>query len=166
MIELRRALPFLLLPLVLALAGCGILPWPMTGAASSAQPPLRASVTLDELAARRAAWAASGPGTYTWRVSYSCECAVSGPVTITVVDGIATRATGEGGVIALDRLTGFPLTVTALLDRAIEAVQGGGEVTATWQGPVGAPNAMLLDPIPNAVDDEVSVTVVGLVPGP
>lgn len=142
-----------LVAVALLVAGCGLVPFVTP---SPVNP--RA-----DLAAHRQAWTSRGVTTYAWTVSFGCECVINGPVEVTVAAGVATDATMSGAPIPIAQLSGFPLTVDALYAEAQAALDGGGTITATW-GDGGLPATILIDPIPNAVDDELSVTVTTFVP--
>jgi hypothetical protein len=164
--EVRRALPFLLLPLVLFLVGCSLTPW---GLLSS--PPAQPAPTSDgQLAEGRARWQAAGIRSYHWRVAFGCECLLSGgPVQVTVVDGLVTDVAGPRGPVQLEDVAGFPLTVDAVFEQAQQAIDGGGTADATWSGvgnAFGIPGTLLIDPIKQAVDDELSVSVQSFEPTP
>jgi hypothetical protein len=168
--ELRRALPFLVIPLVLFLAGCGLLPWGLGGPGGPAS---SGPVVGDpSLPAHLAAWRAAGTTSYQWDVSFGCECMLSGPVRITVVDGKATEVRTPGRLVPLDDVTGFPLTIDDLYAKAQAAIDGGGTVSAEWgsipgwQGAAAIPSKLLIDPIKDAIDDELSVSVLGFSPAP
>ena len=162
---IRRGLPLLLLPLALLVAGCGLLPPSLTGLVTgggAATPaPSGAATTIE---AARAAWAAAGVRSYTWTLAYGCECAINGPVTVTVVEGKVTDARdAQGAPVDLQVFGAFPMTVDALWDSAAGAIDGGGTVTIT-PGSGGVPAAVNLDPIPEAIDDELFVKVVSFLP--
>lgn len=144
-----------LLAAALLLSGCSLLRLP-TPSPAVARPDA-------DLAAHRQAWTARGIDSYTWTLSFGCECMINGPVRVVVTGGVATAVTMDGKAVPLDQVQGFPLTVEALYAKAQAALDGGGSVTPTW-GSGGLPTAMLIDPIPNAIDDELSVTVTALVP--
>lgn len=155
----RRLLAIVaLVAAALLVTGCGLLPVPTPGPATAP-----GGVTAADLAAHRQAWTWRGITSYTWTVSFGCECMIDGPVEVTVAGGVATSATMAGAPIPVAQLSGFPLTVDALHAKAQAALDGGGTVTAIW-GSGGLPATMLIDPIRNAVDDELSVTVTSFAP--
>ncbi len=158
--EVRCALPFLAFALALFVTGCSLLP--ITNVPTVPSPPLAAAV-LDDLAAQHALWTAQAVTSYTWTVSYACECSLGGPTTITVVDGTVTSATNAGKPLDLSVFGGFPLTVDGLYDQATAALLHGGHVTGTWGG-LGVSAKVNIDPEPQAIDDELFVTVIDLVP--
>ena len=155
MIILRRALPFLAACLALFLVGCSLLPVRLTAPAT----PLAALPA--DLAAHRDGWLRGGARDYTWGFQLGCECGISGEYTVTVVDGQATEIQQppriEPGIDLPVR------TVDDLYAKAAETIAQGGEVHATW-GDGGIPTSITFDPIPNAIDDELSVTVGSFTP--
>ena len=161
MIALRRALPFLALCLALFLVGCSLLPAPLNGGPITQPSPIGALPA--DLAAQREAWTASGIRDYTWAFQLGCECGISGQYTITVVNGQATEIEQppriEPGVA-------LPVeSVDDLYAKAAETLADGGQVHATW-GAGGVPTTITFDPIPNAIDAELSVSVGSLTPTP
>jgi hypothetical protein len=153
----RRIAALLAVALVaVAVAGCSLLRLPNP---SPVAPPDA------ELAAHHQAWMSRGIASYAWTISFGCECAINGPVEVTVTGGVATAATMDGRPVPLAQVSAFPLTVDAVYAKARAALDGGGTITPAW-GSGGLPTAILIDPIPNAVDDELSVTVNAFVPAP
>jgi hypothetical protein len=158
-ILVRRAAPFLALCLALFLVGCSLLPAPLNGAPLT-QPGPAVALPAD-LAARRDTWLRLGPRDYTWVIQYGCECGLTGEFTITVVGGRATQIQWpprfEPGVE-------LPVTtVDDLYAMAASTIGEGGAVPASW-GDGGVPTTITFDPVPNAIDDELSVTVVSFTP--
>jgi hypothetical protein len=154
-IVVRRALPFLAACLALFLVGCSLLPRELTAPATP-----RAELPA-ELAAQRDMWLRGGPGDYTWVIEYGCECGLSGEYTITVVDGQVTEMEWPPRIEP-----GMELPVQTVDDvytRAAETIADGGEIHATW-GNGGVPTTITFDPVPNAIDDELSVSVTSLTP--
>lgn len=169
---IRRTLPLLVLPFALLIAGCSLLPPSLggpatvtTGGSHPAQTPSPSgAATAAGIEAQRAAWTAAGIRSYTWTVSYGCECSLNGPVTVTVVDGkVAAAKDAQGVAIDLQTFRAFPMTLDALWDQATKAIDGGGTASIT-EGSGGVPKAVTLDPIPNAIDDELYVTVFSFTP--
>ena len=117
-----------------------------------------------EIVAHRGQWLRMGPTSYQWRVSFSCECTLSGPTTITVVDGVATEIRHPIVSVGPAEVEGFPLTVTALFDEALRTLESGGTVEATWDDASGLPRTLFLDRDLRAIDDELGVTIEGLAP--
>ena len=156
-----RALPLVSIVAALLVAGCSLLPVPQPSALARPAGPVPG--TLEE---QLAAWRATGPASYTWQVEFSCECGLSGRKEITVVDGKVTKVQSPTGEIPLSDLADAPLTVDAILVKGLEATKNGGGVTGSWSGTNGLPSELSIDPVPNAIDDELSLRVVRLDPAP
>ena len=105
------------------------------------------------------AWRAAGISDYTWQIRFSCECTLTDPLEVTVVDGNVTRVRTPTADVPLANVQGLPLTVDTLLQSAIDAERAGGTAGATWPSDNGVPSELHTDPDPNAVDDERSITV-------
>ena len=93
-------------------------------------------------------------------------CELSGPLEITVVDGAPTKVVGQQGEVDLADLAGFPLTVDAVLQEGIDAIDKGGRVDVEWSARQGVPSSITIDRMPRAIDDELILEVAGLVPAP
>ena len=145
----------------LLVAGCGMLPIPFS---TPAAVPVRGGA--GPIREAKDVWQANGIDSYTWRFESACECALNGPIDVTVVDGVATKVVTPGGVIPLADVAGFPLTVDAMWDAAIEAADSGGKVDLEWGPIAGVPARILIDRVPAAIDDELSLRVVRLDPAP
>jgi hypothetical protein len=117
-----------------------------------------------EIAAHRLQWLAQGTWSYEWRVTFACECTLSGPTTITVVNGEVTAVSNPRVAVRPDEVEGFPLTVDALYDEALRTLEEGGTAEATWDAASGLPRTLFLDRDRNSIDDELRVTVESLVP--
>jgi Family of unknown function (DUF6174) len=156
MTEIRRALPFLVVVLLLFVAGCSLIP---SLVPTNASP----EVLPAELAVQREAWRAAGVTDYEWDVSFACECGLGGPTTITVVAGKPVKVVNNGRQVDLATVEGFPLTVDALFADAARTIAGGGTAQATWAGG-GVPKTMNLDRDLRAIDDELFVTVNSFTP--
>jgi hypothetical protein len=149
-------------------AACGLLPFGAlmpSGGEPPTPPSTPTTAVRADLADHLALWRARGIMDYSWTVSLGCECAINGPVTVTVSGGKPVGAVSGGTRLALADLSAFPFTVDALYVQATKALDGGGNVTVTW-GDGGIPTRMLIDPIPNAVDDELSVAVTAFAAAP
>jgi len=158
-ILLRRALPFLAACLALFVVGCSLLPAPLNGAPAT-QPSPQVALPAD-LAARRDAWLRLGPVDYTWVIQMGCECGLNGEYTITVVDGQVTEI---GWPPRMEPGVELPVkTVDDLYAKAAETIAEGGEVHAD-RGDGGIPTTITYDPVPNAIDDELSLTVKSFTP--
>jgi hypothetical protein len=150
-----------LVVLATLVSACGLLPFGvlMPSGGQPALPPGTATTAVRaDLADHLAQWRARGLTSYDWTVSFGCECAYNGPVAVTVAAGAPVKVAAKDFPATLAQLSAFPLTVDAVYAQALAAIDGGGSVTATW-GDGGVPASMLIDPIPNAVDDELTVTV-------
>jgi hypothetical protein len=158
MLRLRKS--FFLPLVVVAVAGCSMLPVPQPPARAQPAPP------SDPIVDALKAWQASGIDSYTWQLDVSCECALSGSTEVTVVDGKVTRIRKPGGDVPFASAQAFPLTVDALLQKGIDATTAGRPVAASWPGSNGVPSELSIDRDPNAIDDELSVKVVSFVPAP
>ena len=136
-------------------------------APSEAAPPGAGGPAIGaDIAAHRLQWLAQGIWSYEWRVTFSCECTLSGPTTIRVENGVVTGVHNPRIAVRPDELEGFPLTVEALYDEALRTLEAGGTAEATWDAATGLPRTLFLDRDRNAIDDELSVTIESLVPAP
>jgi len=176
--ELRRILPFLLLPLALILAGCGILSTATSAPPEATAPPASPTPSIDPVASpdltpipgvtgdigsAHEAWVASGVTSYTWQVRYSCFCPDTGALTVVVRDGTVVSVTREDGTAADDRATAFPLTIEGLYADLADTIARGGSVTGTFDA-AGVPSRLSVDRIKNAADDEYGVEVLSFSP--
>jgi Family of unknown function (DUF6174) len=163
----RPSLAFAATVLVAGIAaGCSLLPAPFGGAwvtptpVPPATPPtavIGGGVTRPELAEREAVWRATGVRTYSLTLSFLCECGIPSPLRIFVWDGTLMDVRDAAG----DRAAapGIALTVDGLFEQARTTIDGGGTVYATWDKVTGVPTSMTFDPIQQAIDDELHVTV-------
>jgi hypothetical protein len=140
----------------LALAGCADAP---DGRGGGPTP------VPSDLAAARAAWAASGAsGEYQLQVVTACFCSPIA-VTSTVRDGQVVdrdaypvpEAGGGGGTVDAGLARSVPATVEALFD-VIEEQSGAAAQSVTYSRE-GVPVAMWFDPVENAVDEEFGYAV-------
>ena len=168
-----------LLPLLIAIAGCAGLPSPFPtpvppDALHPNAPPAVAPrpavapvdpVKVGELQRNRATWEALRIGDYSMTVIYGCECALAGrPIDITVRAGRLVGAIDAGNALALDRLTGFPATIDALFEYA-ERNATAGKVEFKWDPKFGIPTALGVDPDLKARDDEIRIAILEFRPG-
>jgi hypothetical protein len=142
------------LNLVLALA---------LAAAACSRSPL--GLAEDELSDARARWAASGVRDYTYRVQRVCFCPGIPTFVVTVRSGAFVSAT--------DLQTGAPadtagyseyLTIDKifiLLDRHV--AQKPAKFKGTYDDALGYPIRVEIDPVLNAVDEELTINVSGFV---
>ena len=77
---------------------------------------------------RKAAWVANGIDSYTWQVQSSCECALNGPVIITVVDGTPTKVVTQQGRSRSRTSPASRSPSTTSSSRRRQAVADGGTV--------------------------------------
>ena len=167
---MSHARPVLLFALLaLGLAACSDLPVPLLPTPTPGPAALVSPLPPFDLGAQlrpaQAAWATTGSTRYTWEISFACECRGM-ELRVTVVDGAVTRVRAPDRELARSDVEGFPLTVDALLQRAIDATSAGGSVQGEWSDTTGVPTWMSIDPDPHAVDDELSVTVSRFDPAP
>jgi hypothetical protein len=140
----------------------------VVGAASACRDdPL--SPTLQDLAAAEAKWNASRPvgNSYEFTQFVSCFCVVGGgPFRVTVMNGVVTSAmhTTNNVPVAPEYLSVFK-TVDQLFARIRETATSRGTITALeYDADRGYPRLLGLDPIPMAVDDEVTYQTSALTP--
>lgn len=181
-LELRRAIPFLAFPLIafvlaFLVSGCGSLPNPLATAnppdALHPNQPIAVAPTatpdptrLNEVSRQRAIWATAGIHTYRLSLMFGCECLLGGgkPVEVTVVDGQVADASVDGKPLTADQRVGFPMTVDELFDYA-DRNASAGKLELKYDGRLGFPTALGVDPDLAARDDEIRVAVTKLVPG-
>jgi hypothetical protein len=162
---MRRPAPIALALVTVVVGACAGLPFmgtPPPAGRAVAQPPDSSDPYRDA----EAAFESLGIRDYTWQATFACECVLSGPVTITVAGDRATRVTTLRGEIPVGQLKAFPLTIEALLDQVILANDRHEAVGASWARNDGIPSEVHFDPDPNAVDDELSLTVSRFDPAP
>lgn len=111
------------------------------------------------LADARARWNEAGVDDYRMVTEVQCFCPSAGPVTVEVRDGQPTTISPTGDTATL----GPDLTVAAVFD-AIGAAQAEGDVDVAYDPDLGYPVQADLDPVLNAVDDEVSYRILELTP--
>ena len=109
------------------------------------------------------------PADYTMDVEVSCFCP-AGAYRVTVADGQRVD------VVALDEqgrptdedvaLPGVAPTMQEILDRLQQTVDEGGEVRHLVVADDGHPEVVDLDPMPEAIDDEVGWTITAFEPAP
>ena len=138
--------------IVVLVAGCSLLPIGSPGPGGTA---------AAEIAAHQQQWEVQGIRSYRWKVAYLCECP-GGTFSVTVIDGAVTGVVDDSGAAIVDRA--LPLTIDALFAQAAQTIAGGGTVQAEWDAPSGLPRSMVLDPVPKAIDDELSMQLVAFEP--
>lgn len=144
------ALAVLALAVGLLAGGCSMLPAPFGSSVTGTLP--------RDVEQAFAAWRASGLATYTMDVEYQCFCALQGGVTVDVRDGQVASVMQEGAKVDPSRLAGFPLTIDAMYARIVAVLAQGGTVTADFD-PGGIPTRIEMDPVPNAIDDELTIVI-------
>lgn len=157
---------FLLAVVATVVSACADLPFPLGG---TPPPPAHAVAQgpgQDPYVEALQAWQATGIHDYTWQLDFACECGLSGPNQVTVVDGKVTKVVKPSGPVPLDQLSGVPLTVDGLLQEAITVSKAGGAVGATWPGDNGVPSELHIDPKQNTIDDELDVAISNFQPTP
>ncbi|HEX5589723.1 MAG TPA: DUF6174 domain-containing protein [Candidatus Limnocylindrales bacterium] len=119
-----------------------------------------------EIALHQAAWAERAIDSYTVSITRACFCppGAIGPYVITVVDGSATEVLFEGAPADPSLVgTAFPLTIDAVFER-LRNLEPRATMTATWDPDWGFPTSVSVDPIPNAIDDEYSISIAAFAP--
>jgi hypothetical protein len=141
--------------LTIGLAACA--------AVQLAPTPELAEMKVAEVLARRQAWGDAGVDDYTLELTFLCECRMAGAMEVLVTDGVPVGAMTARGPLANDELARLPISLDRLFDQAVSDLNAGGSVRATWDVS-GLPRHIILDPIPNAIDDELDVTIDGFEP--
>lgn len=89
----------------------------------------------------------------------SSATAEAGLIQVEVVNGVATNVVYPDAITE-QILPQIPiLTVNDFFDRARKVLAEGGSVEVDFDEAYGYPLVMTLDPIPNAIDDEMSIAV-------
>lgn len=112
----------------------------------------------EEFRSARERWASLGPASYTYTVLRSCFCPqeVTGPVVVTVQNGVVqSRVYAETGSSLLQEYQAFFPTVDGLFAQ-IDSLRKSkvGSLKATYDATYGYPTRIDVDVITNAVDDE------------
>jgi hypothetical protein len=144
----------------LVAAGCELAP---VASVEVQTPGVPAGVSAGLLGQARHAWAGQGIASYRLTISYFCECP-TGVYELTIVDGELAKVVSGHKTVDPARVEGFPTTVEAMFVQAEAALRRGGSIEATYDPLTGVPLKMFLDPIPNAIDDELSIEVSAFVP--
>lgn len=117
-----------------------------------------APVDRSELDANRQKWAEHGYTSYAFSLRMDCFCAINGPVTVLVVADSALQVTlqSTGEVLNAPWIP----TIKKLFDFIDQTIaRPGASLHVTYDPTLGFPTAIVADPVPNAVDDEVTYTV-------
>jgi Family of unknown function (DUF6174) len=143
--------------MTLGVAACSLLPAPFGTALVSPGPD--ASATAD-LEAHETRWRASGIDSYELLISFSCYfCSTPGTVKVTVAGGGVTSAVAVDRTLRHVDLSSYPLTIDAVYERARATLAGGGTVDVLYDEDTGVPTTIALDPVPQAIDDELEISV-------
>lgn len=146
----RMLRPSFVLALALASAGCSATPL---------------GLAKDELAQARSRWTASGVRDYTYRVQRVCFCPGIPTFVVTVRNGAFVSATdfqtgapadtaGYGEYLTIDK-------IFILIDRYV--AQNPAEFSGSYDTALGYPIRVEIDPVLNAVDEELTINVSGFV---
>jgi hypothetical protein len=122
---------------------------------------------LTRLADGRAKWGANGPGEYELAMRRSCgECLPEGAlaVVVSVSSGGTTVSLAQNGE-RIDAQAGLYPDVEGLFDLIETHILAGAEVEVEYDGDLGYPRSISIDPVPDAVDDEFGYVVDDLAAG-
>jgi hypothetical protein len=105
---------------------------------------------------QRALWASNAIRSYTFTIERQCFCPEDyrGPFEVTVIEGVATLVTFQGGVAVAGRVQDLPKTMEAAFDLVLANV--ATEPDVLYDDRFGFPLRVALDPIKNGIDDEVT----------
>jgi hypothetical protein len=140
---------------VLAMGGtaCGLLepdPW---------------RVRQAELDVNRSVWEDAAITEYTYELNRLCYCGLAGTLTVTVADHAVVAVTREDG----ERIPPQDLHVVETVDDLFDVIQRAIDekafrYTVEYHAELGYPTLVDLDPIRNAIDEEVRYEAGGLEP--
>lgn len=116
------------------------------------------------LADARQRWEQAGIEDYRMVVDVQCFCPFSGPATVEVADGELVSVDPPDGAAEQD-YGSLALTVDAIFDH-IASTQTEGDVDVAYDPALGYPVSADLDPMPNAIDDEIAYRILELDPTP
>ena len=145
----------LLLAAVIALAAT-------YGASSQAAPPEPEELTRTSLIKYEARWLAKRVRAYSFTLERSCFCAprvASAQYTVNKRQSRLVAATNAETAVALQPYSSIEKLFTAMR----QTLQKGGRVAAVFDGG-GYPKQVTLDPLPQAADDELYLTITKLNP--
>jgi hypothetical protein len=113
------------------------------------------------IAAARALWDDAGPDPYEMVVERICFCTdeYRGPYVVTVDGGQVTSVAFEDGSPVPDDLAADLPTIDALFDLAAGGAADGTLLAVELDADDGHPELVSLDPLPDAVDDEIAYAV-------
>ena len=146
--------------LAAVVAACELVPIPV----DSRPPAPGVATAAKELGQARLLWAGQGIGTYRLKVAYICECP-GGAYELSIRDGALIQAVLDGETVELSSIEGFPTTVDAIFRQADAALRRGGSIQAAYDPQTGVPLKMFIDPVPNAIDDELGIEISSFEPG-
>ncbi len=141
-----------------SLAACSLIP--------GTSPDPRAAA-LQSLAARQAQWAALAVADYEYDVVRQCFCPES-RAHVTVRGGAFLSASRDGQPVPAEELRWLPTTIPgafALIREVLTTSDRDASVSVDYDAARGYPARIAVDPIPNAVDDEYTIVIEGLVVG-
>ncbi|MDM8084354.1 DUF6174 domain-containing protein [Cellulomonas cellasea] len=143
-----------------ALSGCT--PWGAAG-----EPPQGPNLSEEDLAQARERWKAADMADYSYVLEGTCgEQQLVGRWAVRVAGGAVAEVASEipdGWTPTAEQYEGIP-TVPDLFDRLEASLAGDGNTHATFSPHWGHPMALVLDPMPAAVDDETCLTVTAVTP--
>lgn len=122
---------------------------------------------LARLEASRAKWVANGPSDYELAMRRSCgECLPEGAlaVVVSVSSGRTTVSLAQNGE-RIENQAGLYPNVDGLFELMETYILAGAEVEAEYDGDLGYPRSVSIDPVPDAVDDEFGYVVDDLASG-
>ena len=113
----------------------------------------------DRANGQRAVWAAQNIRSYLFTIERQCFCPEEyrGPFDVTVIESAATLVTYQGGVAIADRVAELPKTMDAAFNLIL--VNAATEPEIVYDDRFGFPLRISLDPMKNAVDDEVTYLI-------
>lgn len=134
----------------------------VTDFAPEAQPLARGAPD-EALADARALWEAADIVDYTMVVEPRCFCGFQGEVEVVVVNGEQVDVRPRDPDVTAEQYDGLDLTVDGIF-RAVSDAIASGTVDVAYDPDRGYPTSAALDPMPNAVDDEITYRVLTLKP--
>ncbi len=121
---------------------------------------------LAEAAEARARWDEAGITDYEFDLDVSCFCTIAGRFHVVVEDGEPVEVTSESGPVDITGFDFLEFTIDGVFDLFTE--WGGDsspdQVVAAFDPELGYPLDVRIDHILEAIDDELSVAVTGLIP--
>jgi Family of unknown function (DUF6174) len=152
--------------MALGIAGCSLLSVPASpGPGDVPASPGPNGGPAADLATHEARWRATGIDSYELLISFSCYfCSTPGAVRVSVVDGQVTAAVPADRALRHVDLSHYPLTIDAVYERARATLAGGGKVDVLYDEATGVPTTIAFDPVPQAIDDELEVSVESFAP--